>query len=115
MTNKSFITTNNQLQQLARKAKEIASRILNSGKSVEEIVEIIQAQSRSASIQQQILDGFNLAAQDQGRYAGGTPTLGDHILDSLALSVNKYGARAYKLSDKQVAVIIKDIHGYRKI
>lgn len=97
-----------------QRAKEVASQILNSGKSVKEIIEIIQAQSRSASIQQQILDGFNEVAQDQGRYAGGTPTLGDQILDSLALNVNKYGPRAYKLSDKQVAVIIRDVYGYRK-
>ena len=98
-----------------QKTKEVAKRLLNSGKSVEEIVEIVQAQSHSANIQRQILDGFNLAAQDQGRYAGGTPTLGDEILDSLALNVNKYGSRAYNLSDKQVAVIIRDIHGYRKV
>ncbi len=97
-----------------QKAKEVAKQIINSGKSVEEIVEIVQAQSRSASIQQQILDSFNLAAQEQGRYAGGSPTLGDQILDSLALNVNKYGKSAYKLSDKQVTVIIRDVYGYRK-
>ena len=98
-----------------QKTKEVAKRLLNSGKSVEEIVEIVQAQSHSANIQRQILDGFNLAAQDQGRYAGGVSSLGDTILDNLALNVNKYGKSAYKLSDKQVAVIIRDVYGYRKV
>ncbi len=98
-----------------QKAKEVAKQILNSGKSIEEIVEIVQAQSRSTSIQQQILDGFNAAAQDQGRYAGGSPTLGDEVIDKLAFNVKKYGKTAYKLSNKQVAVIIHDVYGYRKI
>ncbi|KKL27765.1 hypothetical protein LCGC14_2381900 [marine sediment metagenome] len=98
-----------------QKAKQVAKKILNSGKSIEEIVEIAQSQSQTASIQQQILDGFNAAAQEQGRYAGGNPTLGDEILDKLAFNVKKYGKSAYKLSDKQVAVIIRDIHGYRKV
>ncbi len=98
------------------KTTQVAKQILNSGKSVEEIVELIQAQSKeSASIQLQILDGFNMAAQEQGRYAGGIPTLGDEISDKLAFNVKKYGKSAYKLSDRQVAVIIREIHGYRKV
>jgi hypothetical protein len=95
--------------------KQIAKQILNSEKSVQEIVELIQSQSSTANIQLQILDGFNAAAQDQGRYAGGTPTLGDEILDAQYNKVKKYGKSAYKLSDKQVTVIINDVYGYRKI
>ncbi len=98
------------------KATQVAKQILNSGKSVEEIVELIQAQSKeSASIQLQILDGFNLAAQEQGQYAGGIPTLADEISDKLARNVKKYSKSAYKLSDRQVSVIIREIHGYRKV
>lgn len=94
------------------KTKEAAKKLLNSGKSVEEIVEIIMKQSQSAQMQLRILDGLNSAAQEQGRYAGGIPTLGDEISDKLASQVKKYGQSAYKLSDKQVTVIIREIHGY---
>ncbi len=98
-----------------QRTKAVAKQILNSRKSVEEIVEIIQARSKnSASIQLQILDGFNAAAQDQGRYPGGTPSLGDEIGDKLAFNIKKYGKSAYKLSDKQVAVIIREVYGYRQ-
>lgn len=93
---------------------KVAKSILNSGKLVAEIVEIVQSQSKTGVSQLQILDGFNEAAQSQGRYAGGEPTLGDSILDSLAANVGKYGKSAYKLSDKQVTVIINDVCGYRK-
>lgn len=97
------------------KTKQVAKQILNSGKSVTEIVEIVQSQSKSsANIQLQILDGFNAAAQGQGRYAGGVPTLGDQILDTQYSKVQKYGKDTYKLSDKQVTVIINDVYGYRK-
>ena len=98
-----------------QKTTEVAKSILNSGKSVEEIVEIIQKQSQSAQMQLRILDGFNAVAQEQGRYAGGSPTLGDVISDKLSFNVNKYGKAAYKLSDKQIVVIIRDVYGYRKI
>lgn len=97
------------------KTKQIAKQILNSGKSPQEIIEIIQNQSQSANIQLQILDGFNAAAEDQGRYPGGTPTLGDQILDIQYTKVKKYGKAAYKLSDKQVAVVVNDLYGYREI
>ncbi len=97
------------------KAKRVAKQILNSGRSPQEIVTLIQNQSQSASIQLQILDGFNAAAQDQGRYPGGTPTLGDQILDIQYAKVKKYGKAAYKLSDKQVAVVVNDVYGYREI
>ncbi len=97
------------------KAKSAAKGILNSNFTVDEIVQTIQASSISASIQLQILDAFNMAAQEQGRYAGGTPTLGDEIGDKLARNVKKYGKSAYKLSDRQVAVIIREIHGYQKV
>lgn len=94
-------------------AKQVAKQILNSGKSPQEIVEIIQSQSQTAGIQLQILDGFNDAAQDQGRYPGGTPTLGDQILDTQYTRVKKYGKSAYKLSDNQVSVVVNDVYSYR--
>lgn len=97
------------------KTKEVAKRLLNSGKSVEEIVETIQGQSQSAQMQLRILDGFNEVAQDQGRYPGGTPTLGDENLDKLASQVKRYGKSAYKLSDKQITIIIREVYGYRKV
>lgn len=97
------------------KTKQIAKQILNSGKSPQEIIEIIKNQSPTAKIQLQILDGFNAAAQDQGRYPGGTPTLGDQILDIQYAKVEKYGKAAYKLSDKQMAVVVNDVYGYREI
>ncbi len=97
------------------RTNEVAARLLNSGKTVEEIVEIVQTQSKSAQMQLRILDGFNTAAQEQGRYPGGTPSLGDEISDKLAFQVRKYGDRAYKLSDKQVTVIISDVYEYRKV
>lgn len=72
------------------KTSEVAKRLLNSGKTVEEIVEIVQTQSKSAQIQLRILDGFNAAAQEQRRYPGGTPTLGDEISDKLASQIKRY-------------------------
>lgn len=107
---KEEMTKQNQI-----KVKKLAKNILNSEKSAQEIVELIQDQSPTANIQLQILDGFNAVSQDQDRYAGGTPTLGDQILDTQYTKVKKYGKSAYKLSDKQVAVVINDIYGYREI
>ncbi len=100
---------------IVRKTAEVAKALLNSGKSVEEIVEIVQKQSQSAQMQSRILDGFNAAAQEQGRYSGGTPTLGDEISDKLAFQVKKYGKSARKISNNQVSVIIYDVYGYRKV
>lgn len=96
------------------KAKEVAKKLLNSGKLIEEIVGIIQRQSQSAQMQLRILDALNEVAQDQGRYPGGTPTLGDKILDKLAFQVKKYGS-ACTLSAKQVEVIIREVYEYRKV
>lgn len=94
--------------------EEVAERLLDSGKSVEEIIAIIQAQSVTANRQRMILDAFNKVAAKRGRYQGGTPSLGDIILDEQINKIRRYGDRTYKLSDKQVAVIIREVYEWRK-
>ncbi len=92
---------------------KVARNLLNSGKTIEEIVKIVQTQSNSAQMQLRILDGFVFAAHAQGRYPGGTVTLGDEISDKLAFQVRNYGNQAHRLSSKQVAIIIREVYEYR--
>lgn len=100
---------------MSEKAQAAAEKLLDSGKSVEEIVGIIQAGVKSAENQVAVLDTFNAVAAKRGRYQGGTPSLGDTILDQQVNKIRQYGDKAYKLSDKQVAVIIREIYQWRKV
>ncbi len=54
------------------------------------------------------LTAFNALADEAGRTRGGTPSLGDEILDRQVAQVQKYGSKAYRLSSKQVTIILRD-------
>lgn len=54
------------------------------------------------------LTAFNALADEAGRTRGGTPSLGDEILDRQVGKVKEFGAKAYRLSAKQVVVILRD-------
>lgn len=60
------------------------------------------------------LSAFNALADEAGRTRGGVPSLGDQILARQIEKVIKYGAKAYRLSNKQVAVILRDAFAWIK-
>ena len=100
---------------MSEKAQAAAENLLDSGKSVSEVVVIVQANVKSAAHQLAVLDTFNKVAATRGRYQGGAPSLGDIILDEQVDKIRKYGDSTYKLSDKQVAVIIREVYQWRKV
>jgi len=80
----------------------------------EELVSRIEAATKDAKIQFAVATILMAMADEAGRYRGGNPDLADQILDQQAAKVKKFGDRAYRLSEKQVMVIVNSVWNWLK-
>ena len=69
---------------------------------------------RDARKQYALIEAMETEAARNGMQTGGMPTLGDEIMFAQQEKINQWGARAFPLSEKQIAVMVRDLEGYRK-
>lgn len=85
---------------------EKAAEIIKAAKSQDEIVEF--AGKMHVRGQHGFLCAIEEAANQAGRGMQGTPSLGDHIITQQAHRIAEYKDNAYKLSERQIAVIVRE-------
>lgn len=79
-----------------------------------ELLGKIEAATKDAKIQFVIAQLLVNLSEEAGKYRGGTPTLADSILDEQAAKVKKYGDKAYRLSEKQMMVVVNSTWDWLK-
>jgi len=103
-------------------AKRIAEAIISKSETQEqmvaELVKVYQVNQDNgrpgAKNQDKVIKAIEELAISAGRPAGGTPSLGDSIIAGQAQKIARYGSRAYSLSEKQLAVIVRENWGWVK-
>ena len=104
------------------KAKEQVQGWIKQAQTQEELVARLvdfteaakQRTSFPAKYQIQALDWIEKIAVEKGQVAGGVPSLGQTIATQQHHRIAQYQERAYCLSEKQMAVIVRENWGYIK-
>ena len=63
---------------------------------------------QAAKFQEAVLHEIQKIAIENGQIAGGPPSLGAHIMVQQHHKIAQYGKRAFCLSEKQMAVIVRE-------
>lgn len=98
-----------------KKAEQIISltkQFVDEAGSANELAENLDKACPNGQIQYFVMHGLINMTEEAGKFRGGSPTLADQILDQQASKVKRYGANAYRLSEKQVKVICRDAWGW---
>ena len=89
-----------------KQVKEITKKIIEDSDSQAHFVaQVLEARPAN---QYAVLDALDALSTDAGRKTAGTPTPGDTILYQFKHKLDQYGASTYPLSEKQIAVIVRE-------
>jgi len=93
----------------AEKALGIADKLTDNYSTAEELIGSEYWQKASARLEFAILSAFEAMAHAEGMPTGGYTSLGDTIMIQQAHRIEDFGEKAYRLSDKQVAAVIREV------
>lgn len=99
---------------LAGKITGLLRKYVAAAGSADELAEEIKSNTPNAKMEYLVAQALLNLGQEAGLPRNGGPTLADNILDQQYAKVRRYGENSYRLSEKQIAVIARQVWGYLK-
>lgn len=94
----------------ADKIFPIAEKLI--GQSAETVQSTKAWATYNAVIEWAVLSALSALADEAGRSRHGNSSLGDTIMDGQAARIRQYKSQAYRLSEKQAAIVLGEIMPY---